>query len=102
MWSGPSGRMAVRVRKYREQRGPVEVRVIVDPALDAGIRPRRQLLQGFASPAAQPPRPHLASNALGFVRTDGGCESVEESAVFALDSARPKLVPQVREPRVLM
>jgi len=78
------------------------VSVVIDPTLDAGVDPRRQLIQGFDRPAAQSPRADRLVDALCLVRAHRRVEAVEEPAVVALDSSRSKLVPQELIADVLM
>ena len=40
----PTGQVLVETAQDREQRGPVDVSVVIDPALELGVHPGRKLV----------------------------------------------------------
>src|SRR5215469_830703 len=75
------------------KRGAVERSVVVDPALNAWVRPLGQVNQGLTDVPRHVPRPHLVSNRRCRLGTYGRAEVLKEPTRFGPGSPHTELVP---------
>src|SRR6186997_2134333 len=92
--AAPADQVGVYPLQISQQSRPVEVAVVVDPALNVRIEHPRQIIQGLVAPSMECPSTDRLPYSLQRVRTDRGQERDAELPTVPDRRPRPKLVAE--------
>ena len=92
--AAPADQVGVYPLQISQQSRPVEVAVVVDPALNVRIEHPRQIIQGLVAPSMECPSTNRLPYSLQRVRTDRGQERDAELPTVPDRRPRPKLIAE--------